>query len=224
MSSNYSNSLYKDYERILMTNESLSKENKHLLLRVTIAEDEQRRLQTIVDKNDIEKKELKNELKEKDEIIATLKKELERLKLIQNNDGTNSGIPTSQTPINKKKVIPNFAKNTGGKIGRKEGHKKDKLKKLPEEKINKHKEHTLKSCPNCEAKDLIPTGKIISKDVIDYKIITYNTRHDYIEYKCSCCGKIVHESIPNHLKEECQYGSTVKSLALSLTNYWKCTF
>ena len=45
--------------------------------------------------------------------------------MIQNNDGTNSGIPTSKTPINKKKVIPNFAKNTGGKIGRKEGHKMD---------------------------------------------------------------------------------------------------
>lgn len=28
------------------------------------------------------------------------------------------------TPIDKKKIIPCFAKNTGGKIGRKEGHKK----------------------------------------------------------------------------------------------------
>lgn len=53
-----------------------------------------------------------------------LKKENKRLKVIQNNDGYNSGIPTSQTLINKKKVIPNFAKNIGGKIGRKEGYKK----------------------------------------------------------------------------------------------------
>ena len=211
MASNYSNSLYKDYERILMTNESLSKENKHLLLRVIIAEDEQRRLQTVVDKKENELRELQTE-------NAILKKELERLKLIQNNDGTNSGIPTSQTPINKKKVIPNFAKNTGEKIGRKEGHKKDKLKKLPDEKINKVIEHKVKTCPNCNEKDLTETGKIITKDEIDYKIITYNIRHNYIEYKCNCCGKLVHELIPNNLKEECQYGNTIKTLALTLTN------
>ena len=46
---------------------------------------------------------------------AELQKEIERLKAIGNNDGTTAGIPTSMTPLNKKKVIPNFAKNTGGK-------------------------------------------------------------------------------------------------------------
>lgn len=209
--SNYAKSLYNDYERLEKKNNKLQKENKHLLLRATIAEDEQRRLEKITKKQENENMMLKKE-------NEALKREIERLKARENLDGTTAGIPTSKTPIGKKKVIPNFAKNTGGKIGRKKGHKKDKLRKLEDEKINEIIEHEIDTCPNCKEHDLVPTGKIISKDVIDYKIITYNTRHNYKEYKCSCCGKIVHEPIPNHLKEECQYGNTVKSLVLTLTN------
>ena len=132
----------------------------------------------------------------KDAEILRLQKELEKRDILLNSNGTNSSIPTSQTPIGKKKVILNFAKNTGGKIGRKEGHKKD----------------------------LKPTGKVIKKQVKDYRIIVDYTEHEYIEYQCECCGKIFHEPIPNHLKEECQYGSNVKSIALTLGNVGNVPF
>lgn len=203
--------LYKDYEKLEIRYNKKVKENKYLLLRALTSEDGERRLKRIVDKkeNQITELEIKN---------RELQKEIERLKAHQNNDGTTSSIPTSMTPIGKKKVIPNFAKNTGEKIGRKEGHKKDKLEKIIDEKIDEHVKHELKSCPNCKKEDLIATGKVITKDVKDYKIIVYNTRHEYIEYKCNCCGKLVHELIPNYLKEECQYGSNLKSLVLTLTN------
>ncbi len=49
-------------------------------------------------------------MQEQKQLIKELTKEVERLKSIQNNEGTTSEISTSQTPINKKKVIPNFAK------------------------------------------------------------------------------------------------------------------
>lgn len=209
--SNYANCLYKDYEELELKNNKLTKENKFLLLRATIAEDEQRRLEHVVAKKAMENDALKKE-------NENLKREIERLKGIQNLDGTNAGIPTSQTPINKKKVIPNFAKNTGGKIGRKNGHKKDSLKRIDDDKINNEVVHELKECPKCNHHELIETGKIITKDVKDYEIITRNTRHYYKEYKCSCCGKISHQEIPNHLKEECQYGSNTKSIALALAN------
>lgn len=218
MRSNYSNNLYKDYERLVEKNNKLEQENKYLKLMLSIAEDEKRRLQKISDKKELEKQEQIKLMQEQKELINKLEKENGRLKAVLNNDGTNSGIPTSQTPIGKKKPIPNFAKNTGGKIGRKEGHKKDKLEKLPDEKIDNIVEHKIKECPHCKCENLTETGKIISKDEMDYKIITYNTRHNYIEYKCNCCGKIIHELIPNYLKEECQYGSTVKSLVLTLAN------
>ena len=220
--------LYKDYEKLQEKYDKKCEDNKRLLLRAIIAEDEQRRLQKTLENVTkpliVEKNKLECDLSKAYDEINRLQREIERFKIIGNNDGTTCGIPTSKTPIGKKKVIPNFAKNTGGKIGRKEGHKKDKLEKLAEEKINETVEHKLGSCPNCNNKELIPTGKVISKDVVNYKIITYNTRHNYIEYQCSCCGKLVHEKIPNHLKEECQYGSEVKTLALTLTNIGNVPF
>ena len=48
--SNYANYLYKDYEELELKNNKLTKENKFLLLRATIAEDEQRRLEHVVAK------------------------------------------------------------------------------------------------------------------------------------------------------------------------------
>lgn len=210
--------LYQDYEELQKKYNELEEKYKSEKLHADIAEDEQRRLERIVSKKEDQVNELENKSKEQDKLINELQKEIERLKVIQNNDGTTCGIPTSMTPIGKKKVIPNFAKNTGGKIGRKEGHKKDKLERITDEKIDEHIKHELKECPSCKKEDLVPTGKVITKDVKDYKIIVYNTRHEYVEYRCNCCGKLVHELVPNHLKEECQYGSNLKSLVLTLTN------
>ena len=103
-------------------------ELKNTLLIAKLAQDRENRLQIKLAKRDNRISELEQELK-------MLRKDNERLKCIWNNDGTNSGIPTSMTPIGKKKVIPNFAKKTGEKIGRKEGHKKDKLESVSEDKI-----------------------------------------------------------------------------------------
>ncbi len=222
--SNYSNNLYNDYERLQKRVEKLTLENKHISLELKIAKDNERRALFAESRKTEQVNNLKNENKELKAENARLQKELERLKSHESIDGTNSGIPTSMTPIGKKKIIPNSRKNTGEKIGRKEGHKKDKLERIPDEKIDEHIEHKLEECPNCKGHSLKKTGKIISKDVKDYYIITVNKRHDYIEYSCPDCGKLVHEEIPNHLKEECQYGEQVKSLALTLTNIGNVPF
>ena len=203
--------LYKDYEKLQDKYSKIKLENKHLLLRALVAEDAERRLKKVEQKQNVKIDEMNNEIKR-------LKREIERLKALTNLDGTTSGIPTSMTPIGKKKVIPNFAKNTGGKIGRSKGHKKDKLEPVSEEKINEHIKHELDKCPHCDKCELIPTGEMIRKQVKDYKIIVDYVENEFIVYKCSCCGKIVHAPIPNHLKEDIQYGSHVKSIALTLSN------
>ena len=59
--SNYANYLYKDYEELELKNNKLTKENKFLLLRATIAEDEQRRLEHVVAKKAMENDALKKE-------------------------------------------------------------------------------------------------------------------------------------------------------------------
>lgn len=141
--------LYKDYEKLEKKYNKLSEKYRKEKLYADIAKDEQRRLEKIVDKKEIKVIKLQNEVEILQNKNAELQKEIERLKAIGNNDGTTAGIPTSMTPLNKKKVIPNFAKNTGGKIGRKLGHKKDKLDKILDEEINNYIKHELKECPKC---------------------------------------------------------------------------
>lgn len=214
MAANYQNKFYKDYENLQKQNDKLKVENEHLSLELAIANDAKKRLKKMEDKNDV----LEQRVKELKDEIKNLQKEIEKLKVKENNDGTTAGIPTSMTPIGKKKIIPNFAKNTGGKIGRKEGHKKDKLEAVPEDKVDKHVSHEMEACPCCHKNNLEETGKVISKQVKDYYVVVETTSNDYIEYKCKDCGKVFHAPIPNHLKEECQYGSKLKSVALTLNN------
>ena len=51
-------------------------------------------------------------------------------------DSSNSGTPTSKTPINKKKGIPNSRKKTENHIGGQKGHLKSKLEKFKENEMS----------------------------------------------------------------------------------------
>ena len=146
MAGNYANSLYKDYEKILKKNQELERKYKLEKLHCDIIESQNQRLEKICQKHEkiVEDIKIKNQtiINEKDKIIEAQNKKIielvNQLNLTKyerdmylsklNLDGTNSGIPTSQTPINKKKVIPNSRKITDGKIGGQENHKKKLMK------------------------------------------------------------------------------------------------
>ena len=154
-----------------------------------------------------------------------LEKEIERLKLINekmqnrlNNDSTNSGIPTSQTPINKKKVIPNSRKKTGKTIGGQAGHPKNALEHFEEEELTEIIEERIETCPYCTCDELEETGNTIIKDEYEYRIIVDKIRHKYVEYKCKCCGKTITKEIPKNLKADNQYGDSIQATILGLMN------
>lgn len=67
---------------------------------------------------------LEKEKAETDAQNAALKEEISRLRAQIDHDGTTNGIPTSQTPIDKKKVIPNTREKCGRTRGGQSGHKK----------------------------------------------------------------------------------------------------
>ena len=105
---NVQKNLYRDYEELLIKNDKLSEENRKLKYTERLL---QSQIKTLENNEQKAKEELlklqlehENLLKEKDYEIA-------RLKALLNIDGTNHGIPTSQTPINKKKIIPNTSNN-----------------------------------------------------------------------------------------------------------------
>ena len=205
------NSFFKDYENILIKNDTLSKENRDLRYYQSLLESQNQTLRDNEEKYKSEIQNKNNELKEKDYEIA-------RLKALLNIDGTTHGIPTSQTPINKKKVIPNTRekgqKTKGGQLG----HAKHKLEKFKDEEITEKIEHSMEACPCCKSVAIKKTGEVKEKDELDYKVVVVKRRHKFMEYECTECGKKFHQKIPNNLKEENQYGPEVQALELTLMN------
>lgn len=224
--SNYTNSLFNDYEKEIIKRKKVEKKYKLIKLQNDILESENQRLEKRI--REIEQYIIYEKDKEIDALkkkIIGLSKELDLTKYERdqylaklNIDGTNAGIPTSQTPINKKKVIPNSRKNSGGKIGGQLNHKKHKLEKFHDEDINENQDVILEECPHCHSKDLIELDSEITKDEFDYQIKVIKKRIHFKEYKCPKCDKIVRKNIPVNLKEDNQYGSNVQATALTLTN------
>ena len=204
-------SLYKDYEELLIKNDKLSKENRSLKYINDLLLSQISTLEKKENENAEELKRLQEEAQEKDYEIA-------RLKALLNMDGTNHGIPTSQTPINKKKVIPNTRPETERTRGGQKGHAKHKLEKFEEEEVTEYSEHQMEECPCCKGHKIEATGEVKEKDEIDYKVVGIKRRHRFIEYRCEECGKKFHAEIPNNLKEENQYGPQVQALELTLMN------
>lgn len=146
-----------------------------------------------------------------------LKEENERLKRILNNDSNNSGIPTSKTMIGKEKRVPNSREKTTKNKGGQQGHKKSKLEKFNDSEITDTYIHELNNT-NCSCGGrLLKIGKR-EKDEFEIDIRLKKIRHEFIEYKCSCCNRKVNVPIPKNLKEDNQYGTKAQALALSLIN------
>ena len=203
--------LYKDYEELVIKNDKLENEYRRLKYEYNLLVSQNKNLR----KEELELKEL---AKQRDNKIKELEFEVDRLKALLNIDGTNHGIPTSQTPINKKKVIPNTREKSNLPKGGQKGHKKNKLEKFKEEEITEYIDHSMERCPCCSCADIKKTGEVIEKDELDYKIVVVKRRNRYNEYECKNCGKKFHEKIPNNLKEENQYGPQVQALELTLMN------
>lgn len=149
--------------------------------------------------------------------VEALKKEVARLQGMLDQDGTNSGTPTSRTGLNKKKVIPNTREKTGKKRGGQSGHAKAKLKGFAEEEVTEHAEHGYERCPECGG-TLVLSGREVHKDELDYQVVVIKRRHHFPEYVCTQCGKHFRQPIAEELKQDNQYGAQTQALALCLVN------
>ena len=217
MMANYNRYFEKDYQKLLEQYDQKSEDYQQIKYEYQLLKKRYKNKEEQLKKSEeTAKAKYQPIIDKKDEEINELKKEVERLKGLLNTDGTNSGIPTSQTPINKKKVIPNTRVKSGKSIGGQPNHHKHKLEKFKDEEINDNVNYTLDSCPHCGG-DLEEIGEIC-KDELSYHFVTIKRRNHFIKYKCEHCKKEVHQNIPTRLKEENQYGSEIQSVALSLAN------
>ena len=168
-----------------------------------------------------DKRRFQEALDEKDAVIKELKNRIAHAEALLNRDGNNTGKPTSQTPINKNKVIPNSRRSSGKPKGGQTSHKKAALEAPNESEITDVIGHPLQDdevCPKCGLADCTPTGESEVKYEYDVHINVLKTRHEFYYYECDNCGTVFRSWIPPALKEKVQYGGGLQALALSLTN------
>lgn len=214
-----SDSFYKLYCEEVEKNEKLMKENKHLKIQVMSLSNQVNYL--LDNQEDIIERKVNlqiNKITESFETkITTMQKKIDSLNSILNNDSTNSGLPTSKTPLNKKKHIPNSREKTENKKGGQPNHKKHKLERFNDEDITDYMDHKAESCSRCGSA-MIPGNVFAMKDECDFQIVVRRIRHRFLESICPNCGNKERMAIPKELKEENQYGAGVQNLILTLLN------
>lgn len=166
--------------------------------------------------------EYKDKLHEKDCIIEELKNRLVHAEALLSRDGTNAGIPTSQTPIDKKKRIPNTREKNGKKKGGQPGHEKHALEAPDDSEVTDTVLHGADDegflCPKCNGDDYVSTGDTEVKFEYDVEINVKKIKHVFYYYKCLDCGTEFRSAYPPALRGDVQYGPGIQALALSLTN------
>lgn len=175
-----------------------------------------------LNKDNKELKEVKGKLDKAEERIRdleadkeALEREVARLNALYNIDSTNSGIPTSRTPLHKNKVIPNGREKTGRKIGGQAGHKKHEIRNVDDKEIDENIIHKPDECPKCGGTLEVLDEDEKAKDELDIKVVVVKKRHHFPMCQCKECGKRLRRKIPVRLKEQTQYGNEVDTLIMS---------
>lgn len=158
-----------------------------------------------------------NELSELADTIKKQQEEIDKLKAIINKDSHNSNKPPSSDNPFKKKT-KSLREKSGKKPGGQKGHKGNNLKKVSNpDKIEKA------SLPdNCECGKNLKNAKvieIITKQLFDIILSPLFVTEYQGEVKECNCGKIHYPVFPDNIKNEAQYGSTIRALAVYLKQY-----
>jgi len=150
-----------------------------------------------------------------EEEVAMLNGTNAKLQKKLNTNFENSSLPSSALPFRKK--IPNSRKPSGRKPGAQKGHKPHTASKL-----TPTKEPVIIPAPSefIDNPDLYPTGKKISKQLIDISILVTVTDYITDEYRNRKTGARCHAPFPAGIVNDVNYGSSVKALAFLLNNYY----
>lgn len=146
---------------------------------------------------------------------AALKDRISELEAQKKHDGTTSGIPTSQTPRDKKKVIPNTREKSGRKKGGQPGREKKEMEQPSGEEVKEEEKHEETHCPECGG-ELEEMEELEPRYEVDYEVRVIKRKHRFFRYKCRKCGKIIESRVPLYLKAKSQYGVQTQAMILAL--------
>ncbi len=163
-----------------------------------------------------------DKLHERDCVISELQNRLAHAEALLSHDSTNTSLPTSRTPVGKKKRIPNTREKSNRSKGGQTGHEKHELEKPDESEITDIIEHGAGEedflCPRCDSGNFVPTGGYDVRYEYDVEITVKKKKHIFYYYQCPDCGTVFGSRCPMYLRGNVGYGSTLQALALTLTN------
>jgi hypothetical protein len=154
--------------------------------------------------------------KELYQVKAELEEETDRTKKLKsqlNRDYENSSLPSSASHARKK--IQNNREKTNKTPGGQQGHEGHRRKRLEPTKIIRipaPKKYT--DDPHYK-----PTGKTVSKQVINLRISTSVDEYVTPEFRNTKTGQRVHAEFPEGIVNDVSYGEGVKAFAFLLNSY-----
>jgi hypothetical protein len=125
----------------------------------------------------------------------------------------NSSIPSSMKP-NRKPITNNrekSGKSPGGQLGHK-GHCRKKQKPTKVIDILPPREYL-------DNRDYEPTGRIIKRQRVSIKVLTYTEEYVTMEFRNIKTGKLVHADFPAGVVNDVNYDGSVKAFAFLLNNH-----
>ena len=163
--------------------------------------------------------EAKDKLRDKNVELYQVKTELEdqkgvnqQLKAQINRDYENSSFPSSQKPNHKK--ITNNREKTERKPGGQPGHEGHRRKRqTPTEYV-----HIPAPDKYTDSDDYKPTGKTISKQVVNINISFNVVEYGTPEFRNLNTGQRVHADFPDGIVNDVSYGGSIKSFVFLLNN------
>lgn len=127
----------------------------------------------------------------------------------------NSSLPSSALPFRKK--VPNSRKPTGRKPGGQPGHRPNTASKLLPTKEPVHLPIPDEFTDN---PDIYPTGKTITKQLIDISVCVNVQEFIADEFRNRKTGTRLHAPFPKGVVNEVNYGASIKAFAFLLNNYY----
>ena len=211
----YSEKQYKELEEKL---KKLQKENTLKGKEIKLLKEQNKQKDEVI--HDLDKNNYRGQchtLKlENEELKKKLKKYEEKFELARisaEKDSSNSCKPSSTNGY--KKVIQNNSVKSNRKPGREKGHKKSSpvVSKNPDEIIRVSKVATCK----CGHKTI--EKEDVTRELVSMKVITYRTHYIGKKTMCPCCQKEYMPKFPENVKQTVNYDEKIKSIVVYLNAY-----